>query len=146
MLTEIRQELARAAKIMDRKGGPIAIVEDDSDDQLMLWREVKFLFGDVPVKTFGDGAQLMNFIDKEKKTAKEDFRAHKPRMILLDLNMPKMDGFKTLKKLQKEKATADIPVVIVSGTRSDDDIVKAKAAGAYAFLSKPFSRDAWVFF
>lgn len=143
MLTELRQVLSRTAKEIVNTGGPILIVEDNQDDQLLLWREVKFLFGDVPVQTFSNGVQLLDYL---KKKEEEGGEAKQPRLILLDLYMPKMDGFKTLDKLAAEKFTADIPVVVISGTRSDDEMDKARQHGAHAFLSKPFSRDQWVFF
>jgi len=146
MLTELRQELKKTAKIMKKNGGPIVIVDDDTDDQLLLWREVKFLFGDFPVKTFTNGRDFMEYLDKETKLEAEEFKKQKPRLILLDLHMPKMDGFKTLEKLRASAAVADIPVVVVSSTRSDDEITAARSRGAHAFLSKPFSRDQWVFF
>lgn len=146
MLTELRQELTRTAKEIGRKTGPIFIVEDDKDDQLLLWREVKFLFGDVPVQTFSNGAQLMDYLSDKEKTDPQDKQKQKPRLILLDLNMPRMDGFKTMDKLQGRAVTKDVPVVVVSGTRKNEDMEKAKKGGAHAFLSKPFSRDSWVFF
>lgn len=143
MLTEIRQVLSKTAKEIVNTGGPILIVEDDDDDQLLLWREVKFLFGDVPVQTFNNGIDLLDYL---KKKAEESETAKLPRLILLDLYMPKMDGFKTLDRLAADPATAGIPVVVISGTRSDDEMEKARQHGAHAFLSKPFSRDQWVFF
>lgn len=146
MLTELRQELKKIAKIMKKKGGPIVIVEDDTDDQLLLWREVKFLFGDFPVKTFANGRELIDYLDKEMKAGPEEFLKQKPRLILLDLHMPKMDGLRTLDKLRAAQQVSDIPVVVVSNTRSDDEIAGALRRGAHAFLSKPFSRDQWVFF
>jgi CheY-like chemotaxis protein len=146
MLTEIRQELARVARGLRKDKGPIIIVEDDTDDQLLLWREVKFLLGDAPVQTFSNGVQLMEYLDKGREAGEKAFKKERPRLILLDLHMPKMDGFKTLDKLMKAKDVADIPVVVVSGTRSDDDVTAARNHGAKAFLSKPFSRGDWVFF
>ncbi|MEZ0261375.1 MAG: response regulator [Alphaproteobacteria bacterium] len=143
MLTELRQVLSRTAKEIVNTGGPILIVEDNDDDQRLLWREVKFLFGDVPVQTFTNGVQLLDYL---KRKAEEGEAAKPPRLILLDLYMPKMDGFKTLDKLAADAATANIPVVVISGTRSDDEMEKARLHGAHAFLSKPFSRDQWVFF
>lgn len=149
MLTELRQVLSKTARKFTNTGGPILIVEDDDDDQLLLWREVKFLFGaDASVQTFSNGLQLLDYLDKRDKLQDEEggARPKQPRLILLDLHMPKMDGFKTLDRLQESPATAEIPVVVVSGTRSDDDMEKARAHGAHAILNKPFSRDQWVFF
>lgn len=146
MLNELREELTELAKRLNRKHGPVVIVEDDQDDQLMLWREAKFLFPEADIKTLGNGAELMDYLRDEKRQAGTNFDKRKPRLILLDLHMPKMDGFKTLERLRRTAGMNDIPVVIISGTDKAGEINEAKQRGAEAFLSKPFSRDQWVFF
>ncbi|MDP2951086.1 MAG: response regulator [bacterium] len=63
-------------------------------------------------------------------------KAEKPNLILLDLIMPGMDGFTTLKELQKDPLLASIPVIILSNLGQQDDIDKAKQLGAVDFLVK----------
>jgi len=65
-----------------------------------------------------------------------------PDLILLDINMPKMDGFEVLKKLKDNKATFSIPVIMVSG--NSDDISKLKTASLYSddYVTKPFVAEA----
>ncbi len=63
-------------------------------------------------------------------------KAEKPNLILLDLIMPGMDGFTTLKELQKDPLLASVPVIILSNLGQQDDIDKAKQLGAVDFLVK----------
>lgn len=65
----------------------------------------------------------------------------KPDVILLDIRMPSMNGLTALERLKAEASTASIPVIVISGTNSEDQIDKARAGGAFSFLAKPFSLE-----
>src|SRR5690606_3179371 len=62
----------------------------------------------------------------------------KPALILLDLDMPVMDGFQTLRALKDDPATREIPVIVLSGLNSSQDKVAAFDLGAVDFVTKPF--------
>lgn len=115
---------------------PIAVVDDNSDDQFFLRRELNFLFGEMPVITFPNGAALLHYLQ-------DHFDEERPWLILLDLHMAGMDGFRTLEFLHAKKGLNDIPVVVVSGTLDRREIQAAFGYGAKAFLPKPLSR--WDF-
>lgn len=115
---------------------PIAVVDDNSDDQFFLRRELNFLFGEMPVITFPNGAALLHYLQ-------DHFDEERPWLILLDLHMAGMDGFRTLEFLHARKGLNDIPVVVVSGTLDRREIQAAFGYGAQAFLPKPISR--WDF-
>lgn len=66
-------------------------------------------------------------------------RERKPDLILLDLMMPRMDGFETLKELKKDETLADIPVVVLTARRGTEDMALARALGATNYLNKPWS-------
>lgn len=116
---------------------PIAVVDDNSDDQFFLKREMNFLFGQMPVITFQNGAALLHYLQEHFEDNE------RPWLILLDLHMMGMDGLRTLEFLHGRKNLADIPVVIVSGTLDRREVNAAFGYGARAFLSKPISR--WEF-
>ena len=61
-----------------------------------------------------------------------------PNLILMDINMPGMDGFSALGELQNNKATQHIPVVAVSGNATNEDIAKGQSAGFHSYIAKPF--------
>jgi signal transduction histidine kinase/CheY-like chemotaxis protein len=65
-------------------------------------------------------------------------RAHKPDLILMDINMPEMDGITAMKKLQDYEETREIPVIAVSANAMESDIKKALAAGFNGYITKPF--------
>jgi two-component system response regulator AtoC len=65
----------------------------------------------------------------------------KPDVILLDIRMPSMNGLTALERLKTEAPTASIPVIVISGTASEEQIDKAKSGGAFSFLAKPFSLE-----
>ena len=66
-------------------------------------------------------------------------KSARPDLILLDLNMPKMDGFQLLELLKKYPTSADIPVVVLTGSTALSDIDKALALGVEDYLIKPIS-------
>jgi CheY-like chemotaxis protein len=115
---------------------PIAVVDDNNDDQFFLRRELNFLFGEMPVIVFANGASLLHYLQ-------EHYDEERPWLILLDLHMAGMDGFRTLEFLHARKGLNDIPVVVVSGTLDKREIRAAFGYGARAFLPKPISR--WDF-
>ena len=70
--------------------------------------------------------------------ALEQVAAQRPDAITLDVMMPRLDGFSTVERLRAEPATADIPIVIVTGRASAADLARGEALGVDAYLTKPF--------
>ncbi len=62
-----------------------------------------------------------------------------PALILLDINMPELDGFEVLERLKGDIETADIPIVVVSGRDEFEDIARGLALGAADYITKPYS-------
>lgn len=119
-------------------GRPIAIVDDNKDDLRFLKREVESIFGPVPIVIFENGAGLIRHLHTD------DPVISRPWLILLDLNMPRINGFRTLEILRGNPLSSDIPVVVVSGTLNEQDIYDSFSYGARAFLPKPVSREAFT--
>jgi len=71
--------------------------------------------------------------------ALEITKEQKPDLILMDVMMPKMDGIEAIEKLQEDKTTQDIPIVILSALGQEMDVMKGLQAGASGYLVKPFS-------
>jgi two-component system, response regulator len=115
---------------------PIAVVDDNGDDQFFLRRELNFLFGEMPVITFANGAALLHYLQ-------DHYEDERPWLILLDLHMAGMDGLRTLEFMHGREGLDDIPVVVVSGTLDRREVHAAFGYGARAFLPKPLSR--WDF-
>lgn len=86
----------------------------------------------------GDGEEAMAFLRREGKYA----NAVRPDLILLDLNLPRKDGREVLAEVKADEALKDIPVVILTTSRSEEDILKSYKLHANCYITKPlnFSR------
>jgi two-component system cell cycle response regulator len=102
------------------------LVADDEPDARELLQEV-----------LGDDFEVLMATDGQE--AVELARTHRPDLLLLDLNMPRLDGFQVLDHLRAEAATADIPVILVTARSDDAGKVRALDQGAVDYLQKPFS-------
>ena len=107
----------------------VLIGEDEPDNQVILQTVVESLVG-VRAAVAGDGLQVLASVERER-----------PRMILLDLMMPGLDGFQVTRQLKGDPATASIPIVAVSAMARPDDREAALAAGCDEFVRKPFELD-----
>jgi CheY-like chemotaxis protein len=102
----------------------VLIGEDEPDNQVILQTVVESLVG-VRAAVAGDGLQLLASVERER-----------PRVILLDLMMPGLDGFQVTRQLKADPATASIPIVAVSAMARPDDREAALAAGCDEFIRK----------
>jgi two-component system, cell cycle response regulator DivK len=107
----------------------VLIGEDEPDNQVILQTVVESLVG-ARAEVAGDGLSVLACVSRER-----------PRMILLDLMMPGLDGFQVTRKLKADPATASIPIVAVSAMARPDDREAALAAGCDEFVRKPFELD-----
>ena len=114
----------------------IIYAEDDLEDQLIFYdalEEIKFSHN---VKFVGNGEELLNYLHHEG--AFEDTRSNPdPELIILDLNMPILDGWETLHRVRNSERFGFIPVVIFSTSKSIHDINKCYKMGANTFICKP---------
>jgi CheY-like chemotaxis protein len=111
----------------------IVVADDDVDDQDLMKKGLKDCKVEVEVVPVYNGLQLMDYLlkrDKFKKTGGI------PDLILLDLNMPLMDGFEVLKEIKSNKSLNEIPVYVITTSRSKDDRTRATEMGASGFYSK----------
>jgi CheY-like chemotaxis protein len=116
---------------------PITILmADDDEDDRELAREAlaeSRVLNDL--HAVNDGAELLDYVRREGTYTAEN--APRPDLILLDLNMPKIDGREALEALKKDPKLRSIPVVILTTSRAEEDIVRSYDLGANSFISKP---------
>jgi PAS domain S-box-containing protein len=112
----------------------LILVVDDNQDTLRLLQKVLGRDG-FAVRAVNNGFEALTVAQREQ-----------PGLILLDLKMPGLDGYEVLKRLKRDKATQDIPVVVVTGSVTDEEVKRKKvlALGATQFLTKPFAIDDFV--
>jgi CheY-like chemotaxis protein len=114
------------------------LVVDDSDDDLVLLREA---FDDNQlvklVKTVEDGDEALNYL--RRKVPYGD--ARRPGLVLIDINMPKKNGFDVLSEIRNDPQLSKVPVVMLTTSQQESDILKAYSDGACSFISKPINFD-----
>ena len=119
----------------------ILIVEDDSGDAFFLQKAFERILANCAVRRACDGEDARAYLQGTGQYA--DRRAHPlPSVILLDLRMPKMDGFEFLAWLREDPNLKIIPAVIYSSSDNPADVRKAYEMGANSFLHKRLSMNA----
>jgi chemotaxis family two-component system response regulator Rcp1 len=118
----------------------ILLVEDSPGD-VRLTREA-FLDAKVHIKLYVamDGAEAMEFLGRAGKYAE----VPRPDLILLDLNLPKKDGREVLKEIKENPALATIPVVILTTSASEADVLKSYRLHANCYITKPVSLEGFL--
>ena len=114
----------------------ILLVEDNPDDEeltLLAFRNNQIAN---PIVVVRDGAEALDYLFKMGKFAGRDIRTN-PRLVLLDLKLPKIGGLDVLKKLKASPMTQFLPVVILTTSNQDEDIVNSYRFGANSFIRKP---------
>ena len=115
----------------------ILICEDDADDRLLTQQALEDAHVANAVHFVEDGEQLLDYLYQRGEYGGETGKAPRPGLILLDLNMPKMDGREALKVIKGDKALHDIPVVVLTTSGLDQDIIRSYQLGVNSFITKP---------
>ena len=111
----------------------ILLVEDNPGDVRLTKETLRDAKMMVKLDVVGDGVEAMAFLRREGKYAK----AKRPDLILLDLNMPKKDGREVLAEVKQDPDLRRIPVVILTISNNEEDILKSYNLHANAYVAKP---------
>jgi CheY-like chemotaxis protein len=117
----------------------ILICDDDEDDRLLTRQALEQAHILNPLRFVEDGEQLLDYLYQRGSFSGETGEAPRPGLILLDVNMPKMSGHEALAIIKGDKTLHDIPVVMLTTSRLDEDVVRSYRLGANSFVSKPVS-------
>lgn len=121
----------------------ILLVEDNPQDAELTIRALKKRNLANNLHLVEDGAEALDFIFCRGDYAWREL-ACSPKVILLDLKLPKVSGLEVLKTFKTDERTKSIPVVVVTSSREDPDIQTAYALGANSYVVKPVDFDAFV--
>ena len=122
---------------------PILMVDDDKDDSMLTERALRKNRVINPMLFLEDGEELLQYLRREGKYA-DPAASPKPCFILLDLNMPKVDGRKALEIVKSDPKLRKIPVVILTTSKAEEDIVRTYNLGANSFITKPVDFEGLV--
>ena len=115
----------------------ILICDDDEDDRMLTQQALVDAHVSNDLQFVDDGEELLDYLYQRGRFAGETGKAPRPGLILLDLNMPKMDGRDALKRIKGDPTLRDIPVVMLSTSRRDEDVVRSYQLGVNSFITKP---------
>ncbi|NOY05938.1 MAG: response regulator [Chlorobi bacterium] len=107
----------------------ILIVEDNPDNRLLIHMIFqRFVKDDVQLVDAGDGLEAVEYVS-----------ANTPDLILMDLKMPKMDGFEAIKKIRSIPSCKDVPILVLSAQANKADLERAQDIGSNGFITKPIN-------
>ena len=114
----------------------ILLVEDNIDDAEMTIRALKKVNLANKLTHLEDGQEALDFLFAKGKFANRELTS-KPKLILLDLKMPKVDGIEVLRQIKSSDATRSIPVVIMTSSAEDNDLITSYDLGVNSYVVKP---------
>lgn len=114
----------------------IAIAEDDPDDRMMIQDALRDCHIPNPVDFLEDGEALMRYLRREHEYAALK-GTELPGLILLDLNMPRKDGREALAEIKSDPELRHLPVIVMTTSRSPDDVAVTYDIGANSYVAKP---------
>ena len=128
---------------MYTKGDTILLVEDNPDDVELTLRAFKKNNIANGVAIARDGAEALDYLFGTGVHADRDTN-DMPRIILLDLKLPKVDGLQVLERLRADERTELIPVVILTSSKEENDLVSGYKSGANSYVRKPVDFNQFV--
>jgi DNA-binding response OmpR family regulator len=121
----------------------ILIVEDNPNDAEMTLRALKKNNLSNQVLVLSDGEEAIDFIFAKGKFSNREMHA-RPKMILLDLKLPKVDGLEVLKEIKGNEKTKIIPVIVLTSSKEESDMIKSYHLGVNSYIVKPVDFDKFV--
>jgi CheY-like chemotaxis protein len=114
----------------------ILLVEDNADDEALTLRALKMnnILNEVVVAR--DGVEALDYLFGTGKHVGRDM-SQLPSVTLLDLKLPKIDGLEVLKKVRANEVTKLLPVVILTSSKEDQDLINGYSLGANSYIRKP---------
>lgn len=110
-----------------KANGPVLLVEDDADDQYFIARAFQESGAPAQLEAVSDGQSAIDFLGRQPA----------PRLVLLDLNLPRKSGLEVLRWLRGDARCRSLIVIVLTSSTSEDDMRKAYAQGANAYVIKP---------
>ncbi|MFO8129102.1 MAG: response regulator [Bacteroidales bacterium] len=121
----------------------ILMADDDPDDRLMAEEALEESRLKNELYLVKDGEELMDFLHRRNKY-RDPESSPRPGIILLDLNMPRKDGREALREIKSEPSLRSIPVIVLTTSKAEEDILRTYNLGANSFITKPITFEGLV--
>jgi CheY-like chemotaxis protein len=120
----------------------ILLVEDNPSDVELTRRALTKAKLANAIAIVGDGAEALDFLFRTGAYA--DRSAPNPKVVLLDLHLPKIDGLEVLRRIKSDERTRTIPVVVLTSSRGEKDLVESYRLGVNSYIVKPVDFEKFV--
>jgi CheY-like chemotaxis protein len=114
----------------------ILMADDDEDDRLLARDALREARLHNDLRTVVDGVELLKYLRREGDYADPESSPW-PGLVLLDLNMPRMDGREALREIKGDPKLRSLPVVVLTTSKAEEDIVRTYDTGVNSFITKP---------
>jgi len=119
------------------------LVEDDAGDQELTRRALQEDVLRIDLRIVNDGEQAMDYLLRSRGFGEHE-RFPRPDLILLDLNMPRLDGRQVLKRVRAHPDLRQLAVVVLTTSQHEEDIVRSYDLGCNSFITKPVDIGAFI--
>ena len=130
-------------KLKEHNGVIILVADDDLDDQFMIQESFKEAGLTNPLHFVNDGEEVVAYLKRQGEYSKFT-GLPLPRLIFLDLNMPRMDGREVLKALKSHPEWRRIPVIVFTTSHTEEDIIRTYDLGVNSYITKPVTFEGLV--
>jgi CheY-like chemotaxis protein len=121
----------------------ILLADDDADDRMLARDALKESRLATDLQFVEDGEELMDYLQHRGRFS-DPASAPRPGIILLDLNMPRKDGREALREIKSDATLRQIPVVVLTTSNAEEDVIRSYHDGVNSFISKPVSFAALI--
>lgn len=121
----------------------ILMIEDSAEDAELALRALKENKIANAIHLIKDGAEALDFVFCSGKYAGRDFK-NPPKIILLDLKLPKVDGIEVLRRIKSDERTKIIPVIVLTSSKEEQDIIMSYKLGVNSYIVKPVNFEKFV--
>lgn len=128
---------------MEHEEIEVLLIEDNPHEAELTIRSLKKHNLANKLMHIDDGAEAMDFL-LSRSSSSEDPNHFNPKLILLDLKLPKVDGLEILRKVKENPQTTTIPVVILTSSREERDIIESYKLGANSYIVKPVNFESFA--
>jgi CheY-like chemotaxis protein len=123
---------------MQRQAIKILLVEDDDGHARLIERNLRKVSLANPIDRVADGQEAMDYLHNAGRFADRD-RYALPQLVLLDINLPQIDGIEVLQRIKNDARLQPLPVIMLTSTDNQSEIDRCYQAGASSYVAKPIS-------